>query len=402
MKETPPMHDELSDSAPRAAGSREIATTEQASPRQIEQARRLLQLANRDRRAAEAELAVLPLEHQVAVVCEAPVALRARMLELLPQPEAVIPMIPEAELCFTAKALGLGDASWLLEHASDNQLVACTDLDAWNGLVPEPDSISGWIRMLAEAGEATLLRTAQALDAELMVLMLRDRLVVMMDPKDEEWQAPEGAQTIDGQFYVMARKPKDDVASLMSLLRVVFQQDYWLYFRLVQACIWETESELEEWALRWRSGRLADLGFPSWDESMAIYGFLRPDKRSEIADAPVDLEMPGWNLPMWMPELPVPTSGKGDHSLFRAMRELPVERRTPLVYAFISLSNKIAVADRMPLGDAETLPTAIEKAATVASLGLDYVADKKRLGAGRGARTQHTRSPVPRRREHLG
>ena len=36
-----------------------------------------------------------------------------------------------------------------------------------------------------------------------------------LDPKDEEWQAPDGAQTLDGQFYFLAVKPGDDLAPLM-------------------------------------------------------------------------------------------------------------------------------------------------------------------------------------------
>ncbi|MFI5215656.1 MAG: hypothetical protein ACHQ3O_03865, partial [Candidatus Limnocylindria bacterium] len=75
-------------------------------------ARRILDLARKDRDAAQRALAVLPFVVQVELVCEAPVARRAAVLELLPEPERVIPLLPEAELCFTVKAAGLESAAW--------------------------------------------------------------------------------------------------------------------------------------------------------------------------------------------------------------------------------------------------------------------------------------------------
>jgi hypothetical protein len=343
-----------------------------ASP--LPEARRVLEIARRDKSAAEKALSTLPLEMQVAVVCEAPAAQRARMLELVPSPEQVIPLLPEAELCFTVKAVGLDDATWILEYASESQLATCIDLDAWSGLEPDRDSLAHWFAVLAEAGEETLVRSAKALDPEVLVLFVRDRVHVMLDPNDEEWQAPEGAITLEGQFYFVARREGDDIAPLLELLHALFVADYWLYFRMMQAVIWELEPELEEWALRWRSGRLADLGFPEWEEAMRIYGFLRPEQRSLLAERRLHTESAAWDLPVWLPELP--GLAQDEHAIFRAAGDLEGEDRRNFFYAFVALANKIAVADRMPLGDAETLPKAIAKAAEFASLGLEEVTNE--------------------------
>ena len=40
----------------------------------------------------------------------------------------------------------------------------------------------------------------------------------------------------------------------------------------------------------------------------------------------------------------------------------------------MALANKVAVADRLSLGDVETLPIAIEKGAQIVSRGLEHVA----------------------------
>jgi hypothetical protein len=343
-----------------------------AKPSIIPEARQILQLARDDKRAAQEAVADLSLEEQVFLLCSAPLGLRSRVLELTPVPEDVVPRLPEAELCFTAKAIGLWDASWILEHATPTQLVASIDLDCWVGLAPALDNLRDWLGALAEAGEETLLRTARALDPELIVLMLRDRAHVMLDPKDEEWQAPEGAQTLEGQFYILAKRPGDDLADIVKLLRAIFQEDYWLYFRMLQGVIWELESDLQEWSLRWRTGRLEDLGFPSWDEAMRIYGYVRPAERDLVPNDDSPLDVDAWLLPVFLPELPAALSEA--HSVFRAAADLDEEERRGFFYAFIATANKVAVADRMPLGDADTLPEAIEAAAAVVSLGLEHIA----------------------------
>ena len=85
--------------------------------------RRILDVARADAAAATRELEALPLEAQVALVCSAPIGRRAELLGLTPFPEHVIPEIPEAELCFTAKAIGLADASWLSSRTSTGRVV---------------------------------------------------------------------------------------------------------------------------------------------------------------------------------------------------------------------------------------------------------------------------------------
>ncbi|MCZ6782099.1 MAG: DUF6178 family protein [Proteobacteria bacterium] len=342
------------------------------------EARRVLQLERSDRRAAEQALASLSLEAQVAVVCEAPLAQRASILELTPYPEAVIPLLPEAELCFTVKAVGLHDASWILEYATQDQIVAAVDLDAWSGLVPDVSTLDQWIAAFAEANDSALLRATQSLDPELIVLYLRAHAEVELKPAGddaEDWVVPAGAQTLDGQFYLTAKRDDDDLAPLLRMLHVLFQKDYWLYFRMLQGVIWELPTELEEWALRWRTGRLEDLGFPSWDEAMRIYGFVRPEQRAALPDEGDALDVAEWRLPVWMSELPAPADDAP--AVFRALRELDAEERRSFFFAFVALANKVAVADGMPLGDAETTPRAVQKAALAVSRGLEHIARER-------------------------
>jgi len=340
-------------------------------------ARQILELARKDRKAAREAMARLSLDAQTALVCEAPVSRRAELIELAPEPEHLIPSLPPAELCFTAKAVGVHDAGWLMEHASTEQITACLDLDVWQDFTPDHANLEEWFKALADAGEDTLLRCARAADMELLVLHMKSRIGAELKPSDESWTPPARARTLDGQFYYFALREEDDLADVDSLLRSLFQNDYWIYFRLLQGVNWETESEAEEWALRWRVGRLQDLGFPTWEESMRIYGFLRPEACKELPEGARYLEVGAWPLPIWAPNLPA--TAQSARSLFRAMAELGDEERRAQFYAFLALANRIAVADRMPLGDAETIPKAIDKAAELGSRGLDLLAQEHSL-----------------------
>lgn len=346
--------------------------SEQPVPSAAE-SRRILALAQRDRNAARRELARMPTSEQVALVCEAPLAARRQILELLPAPELVVPELPEAELCFTAKAIGLADAGWLLAHATPEQIVACIDLDAWSStdLVPDRARLDEWLAVLADAGEPALLGGARSLDPELVVLWLRARVEVWLRPNEPDWQPPPGAQSLEGQFFFRALREGDDLSDVRALLDALFREEYWTYFRLLQAVNWELEAETEEWALRWRNGRLQDLGFPSIEEARALYAILPESSLDALAEPETEPLVPEWQLPFWMPRLPVASNAA--HSLFRALAALAPDERPAHLYTFLMLANRVAVAEKLPLGDAESIPVSIEKAAALASRGLDHL-----------------------------
>jgi hypothetical protein len=341
---------------------------------------RILDVARSDRAAATRALAELSLEQQVAVVCEAPVARRAELLSLVPFPEKVIPQIPEAEFCFTVKAIGLADAPGLLEHATPEQIVACVDLDGWTGLTPDRETLDAWIDALADTSDESFLRSLRALDPEIVLLYLRDRILVTQKPDEKEgWDPPQGSQTLDGQFYFAARREDDDLAAITRILRALFERDYWTYFRMVQGAVWELDSSNEEWAQRWRTGRLEDMGFPPWEEAVNIYRFIDVDERAAIPDGVRPLDVGEWHLPLWIPSLPAPADSR--HSIFRAIPLLEDSERRSAFYAFVAIANKVAVADQMKLSDAEFAPRAIDKAAHFISAGLEHIAAAHRIEA---------------------
>jgi hypothetical protein len=341
-------------------------------------AQEILVLIRRDRAAAERAVAALSPEAQAALVCDAPLARRGDVVALLPAPETVIPLLPEAELCFTVKAIGLADATAILEYATPEQVTASLDLDVWNGYEPDLATLGDWITALSHTPQAAFLRSLDGIDPELLVLWLRSRIGVSMKPGgDDDWQPPDESQTLEGQFYFRALHEGDDVVPIVTLLRGLFESSYWTYFRVMQGVVWELDSDLEEWALRWRTGRLQDLGFPPWDEAMRIYRFVAPDERASLPESERPLDVAEWHLPVWIPDLPAVPGA--EQRIFEAIGRLDPEDRRAAFYAFIAVANKVAVADRLSLGDADSTPEAIAKAAALMSAGLTYVAGENGL-----------------------
>lgn len=351
------------------------------------EARRLLLLARSDRRAAEKALEALPPEQQAALILDTSLPIRRQLIELLPSPEDVIPLLPEAELCYTCRTIGLADIAWLLPLATNEQLVACFDLDAWQGVRIDIAKLDAWMAALAETDEETLVRAAQAIDPELLVVYLQQHIDVFIKPSpqdDPDWSPPDQSQTLEGQFYFVAKHPGDDLAPFLRLAHALFQGDYWLYFRAIQAVREDLPTETEEWALRWRTGRLEDLGFPTWEDAMAIYGHIRPDALARLPrEAPI-LDLEGYGLPAWTSALPAAQADEAP--LFRAIRELAVHERGAVFHALIGLANRIAVADRLELGDPESLPKALDKATRLVGAGLELITRENGLVLVEGLR----------------
>ena len=139
-------------------------------------------------------------------------------------------------------------------------------------------------------------------------------------------------------------------------------------------------------AARYDETPYRDEAFPEFDVSCLLgmgrlFGLRSGHEReSDLRVLDLDTEM----LPISVSDLP------GEHSsepaIFRAARELDPGERSALFSSLISLANRVAVADRMELGEAESLPKAIEKATRFASDGLEYLAEKNSIPLEEGLR----------------
>ena len=318
----------------------------------------LLRLARTDREAARTKLQELDVATQAALCQALRPEVRSEFLMLLDDPEKVVPHLPEAEICLTIRASGMSEAAWLLEIATPDQLRACFDLDCWQTYELDRERVRDWIEALIEAGRPALVRAVRETDLELWVLALWSMADVMVLGKEES--PPEGWFTLDGVAYFGVHEGVE-FAHAHELLGALFEYAQGYYWMLVYGVLFESPADCEEWALRWRAGRLNDLGFPDREQAMQAY---RPLRTKDLRDWE-------WVEPdgALVPSMELPERLRGT-LLGQALLELPAPRAADLMGYILAVVNTLAVADELPLSDAETIPRSLDKAVRGIEAGL--------------------------------
>ena len=329
----------------------------------------LLELARRDRPRPRDQLR----GHGPAALAEAcqqlRPALRGEFLLLIDHPEQVVPLLADSELVGTIVASGLSEGSWLLEIATPEQRIACLDLDCWDGYELEPARVLAWLDALIEAGRPTLVRALEEVDLEVWLASLRPVAQVCVIGKEEE--PPIGWFTEDGVCYFRGASD-EDFARLKEIAQASFHEANPLYWRIVYGMLFESPSECEEMALKWRNARLGDLGFPDMDSAMGAWRPLR------IEEAPL------WDLPAGEEAAPVPVAGAGLPQQLRgslvaeALSRLAPGRAADLLGYMLAVANALAVSDGLRLSDPDSVPGALEKAVRGLDRGLRELAVARR------------------------
>lgn len=322
----------------------------------------LLLLGRRDRADARGRLRRLSAEEQARACSELRAELRSEFLMLCDCPEEVVPLLPEAEFAHTIRAGGMSEAGWLLEIASDLQITACFDLDCWDGEEFRIERVGEWVDALIEAGRPTLTRVLSSTDLELWLLALWNETQVTIVGKEDD--PPDGTFTPDGVVYFGV---PDGVSPhrVLEITQGAFEADQPLYWRLVYGLLFEVPAEVEEYALRWRTNRLSDLGFPDREQAMRVYRSLSPTRAEETAEVELSGDIVrGFDLPKQL---------RGS-LLGEALSELSPEVASDVLGYVLGVANSIAVADCLQLSDPESVPKALEKTVEGIDTGLREVA----------------------------
>ncbi len=284
-------------------------------------------------------------------------------------PQALVRALPADELYLAIRDIGLGDAAPLVQLASAEQFEVFIDLDAWTRDTFTPREALPWLRA-ARAGAHLEPKAAErwaeklaSLDREVLYLVLRDTLLLHdleVDP-DPEFASDRFMRTPEGKYIVEFQCDGVEYMAVRGLLDDLIAEDPFLATRLLSAIRSEMPSELEETALRWRTGRLADLGWPSLDE--ALSWFARPP-RTPAHPAGPPARPPGFIL--------APLAGGS--LLDRAAARLPPEAREGMEAQIGAAANAVLVADAVDPGDVDAVRSAFEAARAYLELGLEKLA----------------------------
>jgi hypothetical protein len=194
-----------------------------------------------------------------------------------------------------------------------------------------------------------------------LFLILRDALVIhdLEQEPDPEFQSDRFMTTPEGRFMIEFQVEGLEYAAVRGIVDDLYADDPFQATRLLSAIRWELPSELEETALGWRTGRLADLGYPSMDE--ALSWFARPPRTPVHTEPGAPARPPGFFLA---------TLARGSR-LDRAAAALPPEERERFEPQLVAAANAVLVADAVDPADVEAVRAAFESARALLELGLE-------------------------------
>ena len=297
-----------------------------------------------------------------------------------PDAEAAVAALSPTELYELVAQVGHADTADLIALATPAQIRGALDIEIWDRDRPLVVPMKAWLASVAAAGYEKLAQVWLGLDAELRAIFFQRHATIYDLSLGEEPDDDDGKATLyftpDTFFCLKLHGDEDTIRLVQQLLEDLYRGDAALVRHTLMAARSEPTPELEEMAYRWRSGRMADLGYVDFHEALDLFQPLEPDKVTigegteerfgplvDSADAAVG------RLPATVAEELV-----GRSFLARAIDRLDGDGAERLRSAVVILTNKVMSAARIKPGDLDALRRGAHYATATLSLGLEVVA----------------------------
>lgn len=267
----------------------------------------------------------------------------------------------------------------VLPHATPEQLTALLDLDGWQRDRVALDRARAWLLAIAETyvgadlPRGALTRTIEGMDPEMWTMaLLPGTSVYLLDPDDTE-QRDEALAAVDALFsyetpdgnFIVAVPDNPLGHAVIQVLERVYMDDLQTGRELALSLRGALPGPLEEELLRWRQGRLADLGFVEWEEAMKLFRPLDL-KSAREATAPTRAAAGAPTL--------APTLSLRADLLRRALAAVGGGEQGVRAREFALLVNELMSAQRFEPGDRKLQERAFHQAEATVNLGLELLA----------------------------
>jgi hypothetical protein len=310
-------------------------------------------------------LAELSIREQAELALRLPARLRLELLLHAPRPMRLVRSLPESEFYLTLRELGPADALPMVALASAEQLQHLVDLESWHLDRFDAELSGAWLALLLDAGEPAARRLLRAADDEQLALWFQRWFRAQpIEPEDgadkhghglTEAGDELGLVSPDGH-YRFSPAVKEHASAMQRLAQLLFLDQPERYRRALWAALYELPAELEELALRWRTSRLEERGFPPWDEALDVYAPPTGSSEHPRPPEPVDPDGPA------CPLAPRRLDAERDR-LGAVLDRLTDDGRERALYELLALANRLLVADRGETGDPSAHRAALGTAA---------------------------------------
>ena len=272
--------------------------------------------------------------------------------------------------------------SVLLQLASSEQIRTVLDLDCWHQDTLQSPRVLEWLAELQRSGEDVFAQALQMMDSELLIVVLHQyiRVNATLPLEEEEDPGPYDEVLSNELYHVTFSDPNNPLnEAVVELLRWLRLTDLDIYHQLMQGTMWAQESDLEEWAYRWKTGRLQDEGIPDYQEALETYHII--DVEPLQAPPSVPFESPG-----------VPASAEesglvpgyawsltpSDSFLAQALRgDFTPATLERLCWEMVSLCNQAFVLDHVDFANTAAVRASLGRVHAYVNVGLEYLSNSR-------------------------
>jgi hypothetical protein len=304
---------------------------------------------------------------------------RADALLSAPDPRQAIRALPGDEFYYVLHELGFPDATDIMVHGTPEQVQAALDFALWDRDQLDLAATESWMEAMVSAPLTTVAAWARGLDIELLALLLRKHARVYDLSLEEPPEEPEGMfwPSPDRLFVLDLLGSEDQHRVTLRLLEALYRSDNNWTRRVLVGTRGDLDSELEEHAFRWRSGRMADLGFPDYYEALEVYRELDPASvRLGEQPNPRVLPLSDQSDPSYlrMPTALAERLAEGSPFARAVAGVSDRQELANLQASLVALANRVLAADRIAPGDDATAGEALARMSATLDLGVEFLA----------------------------
>lgn len=295
-------------------------------------------------------------------------------------PAAVVHAFPEHDFLLLVEEIGPDDAGELIALASNRQWEHLVDARIWQDDRIDLEETTRWLDRLCRADFRRAIRWLTQEKPEFFELYLfRNINIIVREPEVEPAVMPDGFFSFDQTFYMEipelppringeARDTALRQELLHDLLSRLASDDHLMLQRILLEAVRVLPAEAEEEEYRLRCVRMAEKGFLPFEEAIGIYQPLNPEDMARATKRPSipKAETGAHSAPLY----PIQRMPRGNvFSRALAAVDAP-EVLAGLQTEFATLCNRLIMADRQSVRDADDLARTVQKACGYLHLGL--------------------------------
>lgn len=314
-----------------------------------------------------------------------PTAVKQRIEQLLSAPDsaAQVQALSPVEYAVLLKAAPDPELRpALLQLGHPEQIRTVLDLDCWQRDSLQSQRVLAWLEELQRSGADTFAQALQTMDSEMLIVVLHRhiRVSAALPPEEEDDPGPYD-EVLANELYRVAFVDPDSALNerVVAFLRWLRLTDLDMYHSLMQGVMWAQESECEEWAYRWKVGRLQDEGIPDIEEVLETYHVV--DVETPAVPLPAPLEPPG---------VPASASESGvipgyawsltpaDSLLAQALSgDFAPDTLERLCWEMVSLCNKALILDQVDFANTTAVRASLARVHAYVNIGLEHLSQAR-------------------------